>query len=634
MVYRPDRPLSDDALLANLDSAQAPALLMLTAHVTGEVGVLRPEWRPDLAKLPEGGYAPETAASIRDHCRERLLPLLGSQAEWPGLPEDSVRRAICSWLMGEDSEDAQALAEVAFTPDQADPRAADWDLAQVAPERTLRAVVIGAGFSGLLAALRLKQAGVPFTILEKSSNVAGTWAQNTYPNCRTDVPSYVYTYTFVPHDWETYFGTQQAIFDYLNEFALKNGLLEHVRFDTEVTATHWDAASASWTVETRTADGDVSSTEAEVVVSAVGQLSRPLIPRIEGLDTFEGPVVHSAEWDHDLDFTGKRVAVIGTGASALQFAPAVARDAAQVTIFQRSAPWLRSTPELRKPIDPAERWLFAHLNHYRAYYRFSVFLPRLIGNLPAATVDPDYPPTEVSVSAANDQLRIQLTDYLIEQAGDRRDLLEKIIPDYPPAAKRIIRDDGTWVSTLKRDNVRLIGQAVQRIDKDGVWSGDEHVPADIILLGTGFRASEFLMPMKVTGVDGQDLHETWGIDASAYMGITLPGFPNFFCMYGPNTNTVIHGNLVFFLECQAAYMLSAVRLLASGGHTSMDLRPDVFADYNDEVTEESAKRAWGWSKTHSWYQNAAGRSTIMWPLPARTYYERTREVRTDDYRLS
>lgn len=631
MDYTLDEPLTEDALRAHLESAQTPALVMMTAHVTGDVSVLRDEWRPNLLTLPVSGLAPEVDQDARARCLELLAPLLADQQTWPQFPTEAMRTAICTWLMSDDIADAQALATVAFTPDDSDPRSPEWNLGDIAPESGLTAVVIGAGFSGLLAGLRLKQAGVPFRIIEKSHDVGGTWWENTYPDCRTDVRSHIYTYSFVPHDWETHYGRQSKIHEYLHQFAVENGLMEHMDFGTEVTAARWDDGTSTWNLDTRTTDGEVGSTEAQIVVSAVGQLNRPMIPNVDGLETFTGPVVHSAQWDHSLDFTGKRVVVIGTGASALQFAPAIAKVAENVTIFQRSAPWLKPVPVLRKEIDLGERWLMTHLNLYRAYYRYSIALPRLIGNLPAATVDPAYPPTEVSVSAANEQLRVDLTNYLIAQAGDDLELRDQIIPNYPPAAKRIICDDGTWVATLKRDNVRLVSQAVNSIDKDGVWIGDEHIPADIILFGTGFKASDFLLPMSVAGINGEDLHEKWGIDASAYLGITLPGYPNFFCMYGPNTNTVIHGNLVFFLECQAAYMISAVQMLAKGGHHSMVLKPDVFADYDVEITEASAQRTWGWSKTHSWYQNAAGRSTIMWPLPAVEYFERTSVARAEDY---
>lgn len=626
-----DHLITSDVLRAHLGSAQVPALVMLTAHITGDLSVLRDEWRPSLPALPRSGLSSDVEAVVRARCLDLLEPHLIDQQNWPSAPEEHVRRAICTWLMGREVEDAQTLTNVVYTPNDSDPRMPAWNLEDIAPESGLTAVVIGSGFSGLLAGLRLKQAGVPFTILEKNSAVGGTWWENSYPDCRTDVRSHIYTYSFTQHDWTTHYGRQHAIQNYLHNFAVDNGLLEHTRFNTEVKAIRWDETSSTWTIETSNAEGEGETTRARIVVSAVGQLNRPLIPDTEGMESFAGPVVHTAQWDHSIDFTGKRVVVIGTGASAVQLTPALAKVAEHITISQRSAPWLRSSPDLRQEIDPDERWLLLHLNQYRAYYRYSIALPRIVGNLAAATVDPDFPPTELSVSAANEQLRVDLTAYLTDQAGNRLDLLDQIIPDYPPLAKRIILDDGTWVSTLKRDNVRLVRGSVQRIDRDGVWIGDEHVPADVIVLGTGFRASEFLLPMTVSGVGGQDLHETWGIDATAYMGITLPGFPNFFCMYGPNTNTVIHGNLVFYLECQAAYVLSAAQLLAKGAHTSMTLRPEVFANYDQEINEAGAMRAWSWSKTHSWYHNAAGRSTIMWPLPAVDYFERTSEVRAEDY---
>ncbi|OIH85401.1 hypothetical protein BLJ79_09595 [Arthrobacter sp. UCD-GKA] len=625
--------VSEEELAAHLESAQVPALIMLTAHVTGDTSVLRDDWRPNLRALPNSGLDAETEATARKCCFELLAPYLATQGTWDQEPGEDLRLAMSTWLMGAPVEDALAMSEVSFVPNNTDPRRPGWTLEQIAPDTALNAVVIGAGFSGLLAGLRLKQAGVPFKIIEKSHDVGGTWWENTYPDCRTDVRSHIYTYSFTQHDWETHFGRQDKIHGYLHRFAKDNGLLEHMVYGTEVTATRWNEETSTWTLETKTAQGVGESFESSIVVSAVGQLNRPSVPNLEGLDTFKGPVVHSARWDHELDFAGKKVVVVGTGASALQFAPAVAKVAEQVTIFQRSAPWLRSTPVLRQEIESGERWLLNNLNQYRAYYRFSIFLPRVVGNLAAATVDEDFGPTEVSVSAANEALRVDLTAYLTEQAGDDKELLAQIIPNYPPAAKRIICDDGTWVRTLKRENVRLVSRGVSRVDETGVWLGDEHIEADIILLGTGFKAADFLLPMSVAGIGGKDLHETWGIDASAYLGSTLPGFPNFFCMYGPNTNTVIHGNLVFFLECQANYVLDAIKTLASGGYKSMNLRDEVFAAYDKEIVAESAKRTWGWSKTHSWYMNAEGRSTIMWPLPARNYFERTTHVRPEEYQL-
>ena len=367
-----------EQLREHIDSAQIPALVMLTAHVTGDTSVLRPEWHPHRPSLPLSGLAPEQEAEARALCLQKLTPFLEGQQDWAEYPSDELRPQLVDWLMGEENADARYLSQVAFTSNQGDPRAPQWNLETIAPDSSLSAVVIGAGFSGLLVALRLKQAGVPFTIIEKGTGIGGTWWENTYPDCRTDVRSHIYTYSFRQRNWETHYGRQDKIQEYLHNFAKDNGLIEHMVFGTEVTKAAWDEQAKSWTLQTRDLNGSEDSISSRIVVSAVGQLNRPSIPNLPGLETFTGPKVHSAEWDHDLDFTGKNVAVIGTGASALQFAPAVAKVANKVTIFQRSAPWLRPTPVLRQEVAAGERWLLENLNQYRAFYRYSIFLPRLI----------------------------------------------------------------------------------------------------------------------------------------------------------------------------------------------------------------------------------------------------------------
>jgi 4-hydroxyacetophenone monooxygenase len=632
---QPGPNLSIEDIRTRVHAAETPALLMMVAHVTDDVTVLRGQWRPDPNQLPHGNLGSDTEAEIREFCLARLEPHLPAVASWPDRPSDGVLEAIGSWSLGDRAHEARQLLGAAFVPDRVDRWAPTWRADELAPGRRLRVAIVGAGISGLLAGLRMKQAGVEFTIFEKGSSVGGTWWENTYPDCRTDVHSHIYTYSFFPHEWPSYFSRQHVILDYLRRFAEDNDLLRHIAFNTEVTGAEWDDGAHSWAVTTLGANGAESAADVDILVSAVGQLNRPMIPDLPGLSTFAGPAFHSAQWDHGAELSGKRVAVIGTGASALQFAPALARTASQVTVFQRSAPWLQPTPELRQDIGADEAWLMANLPLYRAYYRFSIFLPRAVGQLAAATVDLGFPPSERAVSAENERLRVLLTDYLVAQVGDREDLRAQVVPDYPPGAKRIVRDDGTWISTLKRDNVRLVSDRVERVDEAGVWTQrGEHIPVDAIIFGTGFKASDFLTPMAVKGVGGKDLHETWGIDACAYMGLTVPGFPNLFCLYGPNTNLLLHGNLVFFLECQANYLASAVRVLLESGHSAMSLRPQVYEEYRDEVNAANAQRVWGWSKTHSWYQNEAGRSTIMWPLSAQRYLEGTQRVCPEHYEFS
>lgn len=624
--------LSPEEVRDRLRAAETPALLMLVAHLTDDPAVLRPQWRPNPDLLPATGLDASTDAEAREFCFATLEPYLASVADWPGSPSEAVLEAIAAWALDRSAGEDADLLRVAFVPPGTDPRAPKWTKDDLDSARPMRVAIVGAGLSGLMAGLRMKQAGVDFTIFEKNADVGGTWYENSYPDCRIDVHSHIYTYSFFPHDWPSYFCRQDVIHSYLRGFAEENGLLDHIRFGTEVVSAAWDDERQHWAVASTGPDEPERTEEFSVLVSAVGQLNRPMIPRIDGLDTFDGPVFHTAQWDHSVDLAGKRVAIIGTGATGVQVAPAIAREAESLTVFQRSAPYLQPTPELRQEISAPERALLRDIPLYRAYYRFSIFLPRAIGRLAAATVDPAYPPTEQAVSAANEQLRQLLTDYLLNQVRDRPDLAAKIVPDYPPGAKRIVRDDGTWIATLKQEHVELVTERIARVDGSGIHTEDGHyVPADIIVFGTGFNASDFLMPMKVTGAGGADLHETWGVDACAYLGLTVPDFPNLFCMYGPNTNLLLHGNLVLFIECQSVYLLSAVEQLLSTGKSSLSLRRDVFAKYRDEVGEASALRVWGWSKTHSWYQNAEGRSTIMWPLSAHRYISATQAVDPEQY---
>ena len=620
-----------EELAARLAGSETPALLMATAHLTGDPSVLRPEWRPVTDRLPHGGLVPEQEAVVREFCLARLSRHATTSHPAPSRPDRELLQAIAEWAIGPVTEQELDCLDDALVMDGEDPDAPDWTLGE--HQTRMRVAVIGAGLSGLLAGLRLKQAGIPFTIYEKSPEIGGTWYENTYPDCRVDVPSHIYTYSFRAQDWTSYFCRQEVVRRYLVDFATAHGLFEYVQFETEITDAVWNEQDACWTLRFHAPDGD-GSESFSAFVSAVGQLNRPTIPDIPGRDSFKGPAFHSAQWDHSVDLTGKRIAVIGTGASALQFAPAIADRAAHVTIFQRTPPWLQPTPELRQEIPDDERWLMLNLPTYRAWYRFSLFAQKLHGQLAAATVDPDYPPTEQAVSQANDVLREQLTTSLLAQIEDAPWLRDVVVPHYPPGAKRIIRDDGTWIRTLQRDDVSLVSQGVVEITPDGVRSADGSVvEVDVILWGTGFKASEFLMPMRVRGEDGRDLHQTWGRDAAAFMGATVPGFPNMFMVYGPNTNVIVHANVVYFLERQIGYLMKSLQLLASRNYRAMSLRPKVFDEHQQALVEANSLRAWSWSHVNSWYKTANGRSPIMWPLSTAEFWAGTESARPEHYFL-
>ena len=409
--------------------------------------------------------------------------------------------------------------------------------------------IIGAGMSGILAAHRLQQAGVDCVVLEKNRDVGGTWLENTYPGCRVDVFNHVYSYSGEQRpDWPEYHSSQPVLLDYFRDCARRWGIGNRIRFGTTVESLAWDEEARRWNVRLRTADdgtGDGPDAATETisvgaVVSAVGQLNRPLMPHIEGTDDFAGEKFHSSVWRHDIDWSGRRVAVIGTGASALQFIPHLAQEAAHVTVFQRTPPWLIPRPVYHEPLAEGLLKLFEIVPGYAHWFRLRLFWCTHEGTVGALRRDPAWTgPLEVAVSPRNDEARRLLTLYLESQFGDRPDLLAKVVPRYPVGSKRVVLDNGIWASTLKRPNVELVSDGIERIEAHGVRGSDGQLhAADVIVFGTGFRASEFLMPMRVMGRGGADLHTTWNGDARAYNGVCVPGFPNLFCIYGPNTNIV------------------------------------------------------------------------------------------------
>jgi 4-hydroxyacetophenone monooxygenase len=514
-----------------------------------------------------------------------------------------------------------------------DLRAPDWHMDDLAPGSDLRVAIIGAGMSGIAAAHRLAQAGVPFVVIEKDADVGGTWLENTYPGCRVDVPNHFYSYSFAQRDdWPQHFSSQPVLLDYFRACADVFGLREHIRFETEVTSAEWSDDAGSWTLCLRTPAGE-ETLEAQAVVSAVGQLNRPSFPAIPGRGTFEGVSFHSARWRHDVDLAGRRVAVIGTGASAVQFIPEIAGEVAELVVFQRTPPWLVPTEDYHQEVPEQKRWLFRHVPTYAHWYRFWLFWQNAEGMLPAARVDPGWQ-GEGSVGLINDVVRQLLTAHITTEFAGAPELIDKVLPTYPPIAKRVVRDNGSWPGALQRDNVTLVTTGIEAITPTGVTTVDGvHHDVDVIVYGTGFTASHFLTPMKVVGRGGVDLHEQWDGDARAYLGITVPGFPNLFLLYGPNTNIVINGSITYFSECEVHYLVGCLKLLLEGGRRALDVRPEVHDAYNERIDAANLQMAWGVSDVNSWYKNAKGRVAQNWPFSLLDYWRETRTPDPADYEL-
>ena len=628
----------DDMLRSVLADADLPPLLPALAAVTGDLTMLRDDLHLDPLHMqePQGGWTDEQVATARELAFEAIRAYRdGGSRPAPSPSGDDLGR-ILSWMAGTElSGTYLPMLTEELATGAADLRAPDWLKADIAPDRDVRVAVIGAGMSGILAAHRLEQAGIDHVVFEKNPAIGGTWFENTYPGCRVDVMNHVYCYSFMQkHDWPQYHSSQDVLLDYFTSCAETWHVPDRVRFDTEVTAAVYDDVTCTWTLELDTPDGD-QTLEANVVISAVGQLNRPKFPDIDGRDSFEGDWFHSARWNHELDLDAKRVAVIGTGCSATQFIPHVAEQASELTVFQRTANWLVPRPEYQQELPDELLWLFDHIPGFSNWYRMRLFWRTHEGALPALVVDPDWDrPTEQSVSALNQELRDLLTLYLELEFADRPDLLAKVVPTFPPGAKRVVVDDGTWARTLKRDNVSLLTDDIDCITPTGVRTADgvDH-DVDVLIYGTGFEASHFLTPMKVVGRRGIDLHAHWDGNARAYLGVTSPGFPNFFYLYGPNTNIVINGSIIYFSECEVHFVTQCIRYLLEHDRNAVEVKAEVHDAYNERIDEGNLQMAWGVSGVNSWYKSESGRVAQNWPFSLLEFWEQTREVDPDDFHV-
>lgn len=463
-------------------------------------------------------------------------------------------------------------------------------------------------------ACRLRQAGIEtFTIYEKADAVGGTWRDNTYPGAACDVPSHLYSLSFAPKtDWTRKFPEQAEILQYLNEVTDRFDLRPHLRLGTELTEATWDDEAVLW----RLAFADGSEEVADVVVAATGQLNRPQIPAIEGLDGFEGTQFHSARWDHDHDLTDRDVAVIGIGASAIQFVPEVAKQARSVTLFQRSSNFVAPKPD--GEFSERAKARFRRIPGWQRLYRFSIWVRfdlRWVmfrqGSKVAALGEKRFA-AELS-KAVSDDLPA-----------------EALIPDYRLGCKRILISND-WYPTLFRPNVQVVTAPVERITADGVRSDGVDHPVDTLIFGTGFATTGFLAPIRFTGRGGRDLHAEWGDGAEAHLGLTVNGFPNLFLLYGPNTN-LGHNSIIFMLERQIGYALTWIRRLTGPAASSIEVTPEAQVRSNQRLERRLSRTVWA-SSCHSWYKTDKGKITNNWSGPTLDYWWRTRRPRADEYEV-
>ena len=604
------RPFETSAgeIASMLADVSVPTLLLSMVHLTGDPTFIREFSQAGLFLNEVQGFMSEDdkararAAALRaivDH-RDRGYP------PPPTLPAELIREML-EWAACEPVDDANLpLVLEELDLDGSDPRRPDRLSTDTAS--TFRVVVIGCGESGILAGVRLKQAGIAFEIVEKNAGPGGTWWENSYPGARVDVANHLYCYSFEPSNhWQHFFAEQPELARYFADVVDRHELGPHIRFRTEVLAARWDEQSHTWQVDVRTAEGAETLT-AHAVISAVGQLNRPALPDLPGRDLFSGAAFHSARRDHDVDLAGKRVALVGAGASGFQIAPAIADSVAHLTVFQRTAQWMFPNPRYHDRVPDGVRWAMDHLPGYARWYRFLLLWPSADKGLDAARVDPDYPDQQHAVSEINAMARMMFTDWISTQVGDDDDLLARVLPDYPATAKRTLQDNGSWLATLRRPDVTLIRTPLQEVTADGVVTTDGVCHgADVIVYATGFRATELLLPMAVTGRGGADLHDRWGTRPFAYLGITVPEFPNFFLMYGPGTHLAHGGSLIMHSELQMRYINTCLAQLLTRGARSMEPLPEPTAQWHRRTQERITATVWAHPAVeHSYFKNRDG----------------------------
>jgi cation diffusion facilitator CzcD-associated flavoprotein CzcO len=480
--------------------------------------------------------------------------------------------------------------------------------------RIPRVIVIGSGFGGLGAAIRLKRKGVrDIVILERAESVGGTWRDNTYPGAACDIPAHLYSFSFdLKHDWSTVYPQQPEIREYLEELTDKYDLRSQIEFGADVSEARFDESRAIWQVGTT----DGRSFEGEVLIAAPGPLSEPQIPEVPGREEFGGVQFHSAQWDHDVDLAGRRIGVVGTGASSVQIVPQIAAQAAELIVFQRSAPWI--IPRLDREYSDRAKKAFRTIPGLQRLYRAGIYWQK---ELRFAGFRADSPMMKVAESYAQAHMRRQIGEPALQ---------EKLVPDYPMGCKRVcISSD--YYPALNRDNVELVTESIERVTRDGILLADgREVPLDVLIWGTGFDVVGVFGGATIRGSDGREIDETWSPHPKAYLGTTIPGFPNLFLVLGPNTG-LGHNSMIYMMESQFRYIIDAMRRLIDPDVAYLDVREEALERFVEQVTARNDELVWA-SGCDSWYLNQ-GYNFALWPGWTFEYRMKMREFDEESYRI-
>ena len=639
-----DIPGDDNELRTALSDVNLPTLLMVMAQFSGDDRWLTDRFRPDPIQTPEGSIFPDDtgnynsdiAAEIREEAFQLIRTLRDEGGNMPPTPDVKQMRHLMEFSTAEPLEDefcAMLLEETNFVNRDNTWKPELEKLTGGAAGENFSVIVVGAGMSGICTGIKLSEAGIDYTILEKNAAVGGTWYENSYPDCGVDTPNHFYSYSFERNaNWSGYFSKRDELYGYFERCTDQFGIRDHIQLNSEVQKMQFDTGSQTWHVTVKRQDGSVDALTANAVISAVGQLNRPVIPDFDGLETFEGESFHSARWQHDVSLEGKRVAVIGTGCSAVQLVPKTADRASHLTVFQRSPHWISPNKDYYRPVEAGLKWALNHIPLYAEFHRARMIFGFMDRNWPAVPSDPAWDHKDRAMSEVNDMLREALAGYISEQLGDQQELMKKCLPDFPVFGKRLIIDNN-WYQHMTREDVNLVDEPIARFHPKGIETADGTIHEfDVVVFATGFNSNRFLWPMDVVGKSNVSLGERWGEYPQAYKGILVPDYPNLFCIYGPNTNIVHGGSIIYNTECQVHYIMQCLVLMLKQRGKLLEIPQEATDEYNEEVQNLSKNLAWGHPGVESWYKNSDGKVVNNSPFSNLEYWSRTHDAEPNTYR--
>lgn len=611
--------LDPERLRANLTEVDPALLLLCAVHVTGDVGLLDRFSDAIERTVPTGPAATLPVVTMPEDARRMLSDILvdavrgGRTVPHLVVDDRAVFLRMAGLAVGATVADEFAdllLEQSGFVPSQpVIPRTKK-------PRPTQRIAILGAGMAGIAAAVHADRSGFDYEIFERSNDIGGTWRTNTYPGVAVDTPSLYYSFSFdLNAQWSRYFPVGTEYQEYLRRVVDRFEIKSHIRFDTEVTALRWSDAHRQWEVESRDAAGTVTTEQYTAVITAFGYLNRPKFADVPGRESFRGTSVHTAQWPNDLELDGKKVAVIGAGATSVQVVGAIADKVGTLDFFQRQPHWVMPKNTGSATVPDAERWLLAHLPFYNQWFRLKTYWNASDNMYDVVRADPEWMKDHLSISPANDAVMQFCLGHIKAMFADRPDLEAAMTPDYAPAGKRLVRDPGNFYSSLKKPNVTVVTDRIESIAPDGIVTADGTMhELDVIIHATGFTL-DFLSPIEIVGRDGRTLNEVWnGDDPFAYLGGTVPGFPNLFVTSGPNTSPGHGGGHNFTVEAMVHYIFECLQLVIENDASSIEVTSEATDEYNARVQQKLEKSVWATQTgANTYYRNQAGRVTLPSP---------------------